>query len=79
MEHGNRDDASFVRKAIEKGGLESIEGVVSALQRSDAIAYTRRVAQGEADKALAALSVLPASTYRQSLEDLAKYSIERSY
>jgi len=79
MEHGSSDDAAFVRQAIEKGGLDSIEGVVSALQRSDAIAYTRQVARSEADKALAAVSVLPGSVYRQSLEDLARYSVERSY
>ncbi|MBN1379862.1 MAG: octaprenyl diphosphate synthase [Gammaproteobacteria bacterium] len=79
MENGNHEDALSVRKAIEAGGLDDIDAVVAALRRSDAIAYTQRVAQAEADKALAALAILPDSVYRNSLEELAKYSVKRSY
>jgi octaprenyl-diphosphate synthase len=79
MENGSREDAAYVRQAIEKGGLDCIEGVVAALTRSDAIAYTRQVAQNEADKAMAALMDLPDSVYRRCLEALARYSVERSY
>jgi octaprenyl-diphosphate synthase len=79
MENGSKADADYVREAIEKGGLERIEGVVAALKRTDAISYTRQIARREAEKALAALTVLPKSVYRHSLEALARYSVERTY
>lgn len=79
MENGSKADADYVREAIEKGGLERIDGVVAALKRTDAISYTRQIARREAEQAQAALMVLPESAYRHSLEALAGYSIERSY
>lgn len=79
MEHGSEQDAAFVRQAIQQGGLASIDGVIAALHRSDAIAYTRQVASDEAERAREALQVLPDSRFRNSLDELAKYSVERSY
>ncbi len=79
MANGSEEDAACVRMAIEKGSLDDIENVVAALKRSDAISYTHQIAQTEAKKARAALAVLPDSIYRDSLEDLARYAIERSY
>ncbi len=79
MANGSKADAAYVRQAIEQGSLDCIDDVVAALQRSDAIAYTRRLAKAEAEKASSALTVLPASVYRDNLEELARYAIERSY
>jgi octaprenyl-diphosphate synthase len=77
MENGSEEDVAYMRQAIEQGGLENMEGVITALKRSDAIAYTQQVARAEAEKAIGALPVLPDSEYRQSLEQLARYAVER--
>lgn len=79
MEHGSERDSSCVREAIEAGGRDRIEAVLAAIRETDAIRYTRRAAQGEVDKALAALALLPPSTYRDSLESLARFSVDRMH
>lgn len=79
MEHGNERDSACVRKAIEDGGRDSIEAVLAAIRDTNAIQYTRRIAHGEAEKALAALAVLPPSAYRDSLEALARFSVDRTH
>lgn len=79
MGHGNARDSACVRKAIEDGGRDHIDGVLAAIRETKAIDYTRRAAQREAEKALDALALLPPSAYRDSLEALARFSVNRSH
>jgi octaprenyl-diphosphate synthase len=79
MGHGNEQDSTCIRKAIEDGGRDRIEIVMDAIRQTNAIDYTRQVAQAEADKALAALAPLPPSPYRDSLAALARFSVKRSH
>jgi octaprenyl-diphosphate synthase len=79
MGHGNERDSASVRKAIEAGGRDRIDAVLAAIHETKAIDYTRQVAQREAGKALDALMLLPPSTYRDSLEALARFSVNRSH
>jgi octaprenyl-diphosphate synthase len=77
--HGNERDSASVRKAIEAGGRDRIDAVLAAIRETKSIDYTRQVAQREAGKALDALTLLPPSTYRDSLEALARFSVNRSH
>jgi octaprenyl-diphosphate synthase len=79
LEHGDREQAACVRKAIEDGGREQIEAVLQAVRATDALVYTRQLARTEADKAIAGLSELPPSPFRQSLLELAAFSISRTH
>lgn len=79
MRHGNSAHAAIVRKAIEEGGRDKIEEVIKAIESTDAIAYTTRLARQEADLAKAALAELPASPYREALLALADFAVERSH
>ncbi|MBV2095103.1 MAG: octaprenyl diphosphate synthase, partial [Candidatus Thiodiazotropha sp. (ex Codakia orbicularis)] len=63
---------------IENGGLEEIDLVMGAIADSDAIAYTQKLAQGEAEEAKRALERLPDTPYRQALADLADFSVART-
>jgi len=76
---GTDQERALVRSAIEQGGLERIEGVVAAIESTQAIAYTARRAEGEADLARAALAPLPHSLYKQALMDLAYFSVHRDH
>ena len=58
---------------------DAFRDVFAVVQATDAIAYTSRRAVEEADKAVAALTVLPDSVYRQALIDLARFSVERNF
>lgn len=79
MERGNAEETAFVRNAIEKGGRDQIAGVMEIVQKTDAITYTRKVAQSKANAARQSLQILPPSEYRNSLESLVEFSINRSH
>jgi octaprenyl-diphosphate synthase len=49
------------------------------VKSTQAITYTEQRADEEAEKAINALSVLPASEYKEALVSLAKFSVQRNY
>jgi octaprenyl-diphosphate synthase len=79
MRKGSPAQAKVVREAIEKGGLEQIDAVLEAIESTGAIDYTARTAEQAANTAVEAIKGLPDSDYRQALEALARFSVERSY
>ena len=79
MRHGSADQADCVRNAIERGGRDDFAAVLAAIQSSDALAVTRRQAEAEIVVAIAALDTLPASTYKESLLQLARFAIVRNH
>lgn len=79
MEKADADQADTLRQAIEQGNREAFLDVFAVVQATDAISYTSRRAIEEADKAIEALSVVPESTFKQALIDLARFSVERNY
>jgi octaprenyl-diphosphate synthase len=68
-----------LRNAIENGNREAFRAVFEIVEATDAISYTSRRAVEEAEKAIAALAVLPDSKYREALVQLARFSVERNY
>ncbi len=79
MRHGTPQQVKAIRQAIENGGRSHIKTVMEAIESTDAIAYTARAAQREADTAIEALAELPASAYKEALYGLAEFSVSRSY
>ena len=73
------DTRDMLRGVIEKGGTERIDEVVAAIESTDAIAYTARLAEQEAARAKKALGALPESEYRDALAALADFSVDRSF
>jgi octaprenyl-diphosphate synthase len=69
----------MLREVIEKGGTGPIQEVLAAIESTDAIAYTARLAKDEAAMAKAALDALPASAFRSALAALADFSVDRSF
>ena len=69
----------MLREVIEKGGTERIDEVVAAIESTDAIAYTARLAADEAAQAKAALEALPESAFRNALAAVADFSVGRSF
>ena len=79
IKHGSAAEAALIMKAIEAGGLDELQQVIVAIQRSGALDYTRRQAEAEARMAGAALAALPNSKYRESLLQLADFAVTRDY
>ena len=72
------EQAASLRRAIESGGLDSLDNIVAAIRDSGALEHSRARAAHFARSAQAALSVLPASAARVALSLLADYSVNRN-
>lgn len=79
LKHGTPEQQSIVRQAIEKDGKEHIIAVTAAIESTGAIAYTADSARQEAMKAMAALTDLPNTPYKEALVGLAEFAINRHY
>ena len=79
MRCGTEQQAEVVRNAIEEGGRDKINEVITAINGSGALDYTRAAARQEAQYAIEALQFLPSSEYKTALLSLAEFSVQRSY
>ncbi|MDH5180821.1 MAG: octaprenyl diphosphate synthase [Gammaproteobacteria bacterium] len=79
MRVGTPEQTAAIRKAIESGGLESIDEVLATIKATSAIEYTAAAARAEADKAIACLACIPDSPYREAMHELAEFAINRKY
>ncbi|HIH4848571.1 TPA: octaprenyl diphosphate synthase [Morganella morganii] len=79
MHNGNAEESALIRQAIEQGnGRHLLEQVLATMKRCGSLAYTYARAEEEADKAIAALSALPDSQYKNALAGLAHIAVRRS-
>jgi len=79
MQAGSPADRERVRRAIEEGGKQDLAEVVETIRRVGALDYARRRAREEAAMATARLEHLPPSACRDSLLQLAHFSVERKF
>ena len=79
MDHGTPEQRALVRSCIENGDEEHFDAVLSAISTSGALDYTRRAAEEQAERALAAIADLPAGIYKDALLQLAEFSVKRSH
>lgn len=79
MREGSDTQAELIASVIREGGLEQLDQVLAIIRQTDALAVSMQRASEYADRAVAALEVLPDSPYRQALEQIARYSVERQY
>jgi octaprenyl-diphosphate synthase len=78
MRSGDAGQRNLIRAAIEQGGLDRIHDVHAVVENTGAIAYTRRLARAEADRAIDCLRCLPDSDHKAALHALADFSAERN-
>ncbi|OUR85240.1 octaprenyl diphosphate synthase [Marinomonas sp. 42_23_T18] len=77
MKNAPAEAAARVRSAIETGGLEQLDAIITDVQACGAIEYTQKAAQEQAQLAIDALAPLHDSVYKTALIDLAKVSVNR--
>ena len=78
MQHGTDSQIALIREAIEKAnGMDNFDAIMQALHETKALEYTQQRAIEEADKAIAAISNLPESEYKQALISLAHIAANR--
>jgi octaprenyl-diphosphate synthase len=69
----------MIRDVIRNGGRDRLDEIMAAIQATGGLEYTERLAQAEADQALSALTVLPATAYREALAALVRFAIAREH
>ena len=78
MWHGDETEQNLIRAAIENGdGREHLQTVLTAMERTGALTYTREKALEAAQQARDALADIPDSDYKQALLALADLSVNR--
>lgn len=78
MQTGDQASRTLLREAIADGGSADIAAVLAAVEAGDAIHYTSAAAADHAARAVEALEALPDSPYRDSLADLAQFTVART-
>ncbi len=79
MRNTTPENAIMIREAIEKAnGMDRLEEILAVMKEAGSLEYTTQKALEEADKAIAELSVLPESEYKQALVTLAHVAVQRT-
>jgi octaprenyl-diphosphate synthase len=78
MNRGDAAQAATIREALRDSSVDRLAEVLTAVEQTDAIPYTRALAAAHAARATAALDGIPDTPYRKSLLDLALFAIQRS-
>lgn len=79
MRHSKGSTLERIRDAIKTGSSEHLDEILSAIESTDAIKYTANAAKQHAIKAKQALSHIAANPYRQALETLTDFVVDRQY
>ncbi|MCB1648431.1 MAG: polyprenyl synthetase family protein [Pseudomonadales bacterium] len=86
MRTGSAEDSALIKRCIESAAKDDkstldprmLQDVIAIIQASGSLDYTRQLANAEADKALALIASLKDTPYRRALEDMARFSVQRS-
>jgi octaprenyl-diphosphate synthase len=79
MNHGSEHQKAMIRDAIAHStGMDNLEPILAAMHETGALAYTQKIAEQEADKAISSLSIIPDSEYKEALIGLAHIAANRS-
>jgi octaprenyl-diphosphate synthase len=78
LQHSDAEASAMIRNAIEQGGTEEQDPIRAVVESTGGLDYTAQLADGEIERALSALAGIPASSYRDALESLARFAVSRN-
>ncbi len=78
MRNGDKTQANFIRETIVAGGTEQLSAVIEMVRNTGGLRYTKSRANMEQKKAMKCIHMVTPSKYRNSMENLVRFSIERS-
>ncbi|MEZ5492284.1 MAG: polyprenyl synthetase family protein [Gammaproteobacteria bacterium] len=70
-------EAQLIKKSLKDGGLDELDSIIQIVRDSGGLAYTRNLAEEQAEKAVACLADLPESNFKTALDSMAKFSVNR--
>jgi octaprenyl-diphosphate synthase len=79
MWHGTKEQKILIREAIRTGdGLKNFTEIMSAMEQTGALIYTKKLAIDASDRAIKALDNVPHSEFKDALIGLAGIALERA-
>lgn len=78
IKQGTPKQAALIRSAIQKGGLDNLAEILTAIHSTQAFAYCQKVAMHHVQLALNCLKEFPPGIYRSALHELAQLAVDRS-
>ena len=79
LQVASAEDQVVIRRAILEGGRDDIDQIAKTLRSTGALTYTVHKAEEASNKAIAALTAVPDSPFKESLIGLANFAIQREY
>lgn len=79
MENGSAEQRELVRACIENGDEKHFDDVLAAITTSGALDYTKRKAEKAAQRAIASITTLPDSQFKDSLLELCAFAVDRNH
>lgn len=79
MANGNTEQSDFIKETIKNGNRDAYLDILAIIKSTGSLDYTAKFAEREAQKAINALANIPNSDYKKAMEQLALFSIQRSY
>lgn len=77
MQRGTSAQRQTIQSAIENGEMDALNNIIEIVRSTGALDATRAAANAEAERAIAALSLLPPSPYRDAMHALAAQLLDR--
>ena len=77
MQRGTNKQRQTIQSAIENGEMNALNEIVDIVRITGALEATRAAASSEAQRAINALSFLPATPYRDAMHALAAQLLDR--
>jgi len=79
MSHGSPEQANFIKETIKAGNRDAYPEILNIIKATGSLEYTAEFAKKEALLAIDSLSIIPDSEYKDAMQKLALFSIQRSY
>ncbi|MGB5354898.1 MAG: octaprenyl diphosphate synthase [Woeseia sp.] len=77
MQQGSAKEHKLISDAIQHGGLDRLAEIQAVMESTGALKYTATRAQDAADLAIAALSDIPDSDWKEALIAIAEFAVRR--
>ncbi|STX50551.1 octaprenyl diphosphate synthase IspB [Legionella busanensis] len=79
LKQGTPEQQFIIRQSLKEGNANNLSEIINILHETKAIEFTKQFAANEVDAALTALCVLPNSSFKQALEELATFALQRTH
>jgi octaprenyl-diphosphate synthase len=76
---GTEAQSNFVKDAILNGGVENLDDMVKVVTDTGGLDYTQKLAEQQTALASASIECLPESPFKTAMQQLASFSISRSF